>query len=92
MILLKFFMYGILASGILIFIAKVLLYGIAHRDSDYYEKEYAAFDRPALCGISDEKTGAHVESRSDADRDIRDRSNLPGIIHDDEDEGGEDGE
>ena len=37
MILLKYFMYGILASGILIFIAKVLLYGIAHRDGDYYE-------------------------------------------------------
>ena len=43
--LLKYFMYGILASGILIFIAKVLLYGIAHRDGDYYEKKYGELDR-----------------------------------------------
>jgi hypothetical protein len=88
MILLKYFMYGILASGILIFIAKVLLYGIAHRDGDYYEKKYGELDRAYLSGISED--GTSVGADSDADKDIRDLSNIPGIVHEDEEGGGED--
>ena len=60
-------------------------FGIAHRDADYYEKKYGELDRPSLSGISEDGDSTYTDS--DADKDIRDLSNIPGIVH--EDEGGE---
>ena len=45
-------------------------------------------DRASLSGISDD--GTSIGADSDADKDIRDLSNIPGIVHEDEEGGGED--
>lgn len=136
MILFEYMVFGLIASCVLIFIAKIVLYGILHREEGYYEEFYEKLDKKPLSGFAVEtpepepavtrnsdmirirslkypealdnlkpsanamgfiKAMGTVTSStrpdSDADADIRDLSNIPGIDVDEipepvEDEGG----
>ncbi len=87
---LEYVAYGSLASIVLIFTAKILLYGSLHREEDYYERKYEAFGHRKLTGAGEGQISA-PGADSDGDADIRERSDLFGIVcHEGREGGGRD--